>query len=167
MATIFLKEKNEETAGFDLRLRQKVSSSVPIGQLEFKIPAGTVNSNSSRRYTRTERVVKQELRACTVYLKPPQRKGKKLESIAINVVHCKEVETPLREEPIEWYLLTSFPIKDEQAAMEIVNWYLCRWVIEICQPYYLHKNEMYINLPYVPLNYKSIVLDDFLNLQVA
>jgi hypothetical protein len=122
---------NEETAGFDLRLRQKVSSSAPIGQLEFKIPSGTVNSNSSRRYTRTERVVKQELRACTVYLKPPQRKGKKLESIAINVVHCKEIDTPLGEEPIEWYLLTNLPIKDAETAMEIVNWYLCRWVIEM------------------------------------
>jgi hypothetical protein len=122
---------NEKSGGLNVRLKEKVGMSAPIGHLEFKIPAGTVNNNSCQRHFRTERIVKQEIRVCTVFLKPPQRKGKKLESIAINVVHCKEVKPPSGEEPIEWYLITSYPIKDAEAAMKIVNWYLCRWVIEM------------------------------------
>lgn len=121
---------NEETSEFNLRLKTKVGSEQPLGQIEFQVPATIANSNSSRRYARGERLVKQEIRACTVFLRPTQRKGKKLKSIAINIVYCKEIEPPKNEPPIEWYLLTSYPLKDAEEAMEIVNWYLCRWVIE-------------------------------------
>ncbi len=122
---------NDSSSDFNLRLKEKVSLSKAIGQLEFQMPAAMANRNSSRRYIRAERLVKQEIRACTVSLKPPKRKGGKLEPVTINVVHCKEIKPPQGEEPIEWYLLTSFPIQDAQAAMEIVNWYLCRWIIEM------------------------------------
>ena len=121
---------NKTTQKFELKLREAVSQSSPIGQLEFEMPAGTSYRNCKKRNTRTERTVKQEIRACSVFLRPPVRKEKKLESIEIHVVHCKEIDTPQGEECIEWFLITSFPVTSSEIAIEIVNWYLCRWLIE-------------------------------------
>jgi hypothetical protein len=121
---------NQITQKFELRLRETVIQSSPIGQLEFEMPAGTSYRNCKKRNTRTNRTVKQEIRACTVFLKPPVRKEKKLKSIEIHVVHCKEIDIPPGEDCIEWFLITSYPVVSSEVAMEIVNWYLCRWLIE-------------------------------------
>jgi hypothetical protein len=113
-------------------LWKAVKASKSLGEIEFKLPPGKIYSRSmaSKRKPREERTVRQEIRACTVALQPPPRKGKKLSSIAINVVHCKEINAPSNEENIEWFLLTSYPVKNVEAALDIVKWYLCRWQIE-------------------------------------
>jgi hypothetical protein len=121
---------NEASQKFDSQLRKSVGLSEPIGKMEFKMPAGISYRNTKRRHARTERLVRQEVRVCTVWLRPPRSKLKKFESIPINVVHCKEIDPPSGEEAVEWFLLTSIPIQDVETAMEVVNWYLCRWLIE-------------------------------------
>ena len=63
-------------------------------------------------------------------LSPPQRSKKKLSTISINIVHCIEIDPPSKEDSVEWFLLTSVPIKDAAATINIVKWYLCRWQIE-------------------------------------
>lgn len=46
--------------------------------------------------------------------------------------------------------------------------YTMRWLVEICQSYYLHKNKVNINLPFLPANCGRVVLmDDFLKLSAA
>lgn len=122
---------NEADETVSLRLREGLRASKSIGEIEFNMPVGKIyNGSSWKRKPRTERAVRQEVRACTVYLKPPIRK-KKLNSIAINVVHCREINPPSEEERIEWFLLTSFPVNSAETALEIVKWYLCRWQIEV------------------------------------
>jgi len=122
---------DEEGKGLALKLRETVNASNPIGEIEFTLSPGKIyNRNRSQRAPRKERQVRQEIRACTVYLKPPKRKGKKLTPVAINVIHCKEINAPNNEDQLEWFLLTSFPIKDSCAAFDVVKWYLCRWQIE-------------------------------------
>jgi hypothetical protein len=115
----------------ELGLWEAVKALKQMGTIEFKLPAGKVYSRGAGRHPRKERIVQQEIRACTVYLKPPRRKGKKLASIPINVVYCKEINPPNNEDGIEWFLLTSFPVNDAETAMEVVKWYLCRWQIEL------------------------------------
>jgi len=117
----------------ELQLWETVNASKPVGEIEFKLPSGKIYSRGiiDDRQPREERIVRQEIRACTVYLRPPSRKGKKLAPIAINIVHCKEINAPSDEEKIEWFLLTSFPVNNAETAMEIVKWYLCRWQIEL------------------------------------
>lgn len=122
---------DEESQKFNARLWEAVNASNSIGEVEFKMSAGTSYRNTKKKRTRAERVVRQEIRFCTVFLRPPRRKGKKLKSIAINVVHCKEIDTPKDEEKVEWLLLTSYPVKTVEEALEVVQWYLCRWQIEI------------------------------------
>ena len=51
--------------------------------------------------------------------------------MAINIVHCVEVNPPSEDEKIEWFLLTSMPISNRSLVFKIVDYYLCRWQIEI------------------------------------
>lgn len=116
----------------ELRLREELNASKIIGEIEFKIPKGKIyNRKASRRKPREERIVRQEIKSCTVYIKSPQYKETKLASTAVNVVHCREINAPNDEERIEWFLLTSYPVTNAETAMDIVNWYLCRWQIEV------------------------------------
>ncbi len=122
---------NESDKQLKSRLREKLNATKPLGKIEFKMDTGKIyNSNAWKRKPRTERIVCQEVKACTVYLKPPERK-KHLKSVAINVVHCREVSPPSEEERIEWFLLTSCPVNSAVDAINIVTWYLCRWQIEV------------------------------------
>jgi len=122
-----------DDADSKFRLWEQVRASEPIGEIEFILPAGKVyNREKTKRSHRKARQVKQEIRTQTVYLKPPERRnGKELSSIAINVVHCKEINPPREEDKIEWFLLTSLPVNNCETAIEIANWYLSRWQIEL------------------------------------
>jgi hypothetical protein len=105
-----------------------VKKTEPIGEIEFVLPKGkTYHRDKSKRKIRQERLVRQVVRAHTVSLQPAKRKGKKLMSIAIKVIHCEEVNSPSHEEKIEWFLLSSYPVNDAKTALEIIQWYLCRW----------------------------------------
>lgn len=122
---------DEKTNKFELHLKDEVSKAHPIGNIEFEMPSGTSYRNCKKRHTRKARTVKQEIRVCSVSLRPPMRKNKRFESITIQVIHCKEMDTPKDEEAIEWFLITSVPIDSAEKAIEIINWYLCRWLIEM------------------------------------
>ncbi len=122
---------NQES-GEESRLWEAVKDTAPIGEIEFTLPTGTTyNRDKSKRKPRKERTVQQVVRAHTVHLKPAKRKGKKLSSIAINVIHCEEINPPSEDDKLEWFLLTSYPIKNAKTAIEAIEWYLCRWQIEI------------------------------------
>jgi hypothetical protein len=45
---------------------------------------------------------------------------------------------------------------------KIIEYFVLRWNIEIYQSYYLHKNKLDINLPFLPVNDGSILAGDFL-----
>lgn len=128
---------NETDTELTLRLREAVRASKPIGNIEFKMSPGKIHTQDAwTRRDRKERIVHQEIRACTVYVKPPSSKYKiniykKSAPIPINVVHCREINAPSDEETIEWFLLTSYPVDRAETAIEVVKWYLCRWQIEL------------------------------------
>jgi hypothetical protein len=46
-------------------------------------------------------------------------------------VYAKEIRVPKGEEAIEWMLITSIPVENSDTAHAIVEWYRCRWEIEI------------------------------------
>jgi hypothetical protein len=47
-----------------------------------------------------------------------------------------------------WYLVSS----SDWAASRIIKLYGRRWSVEIYQSYCLHKNEIIINVPFLPAN---------------
>jgi hypothetical protein len=114
------------------QLWEEVNKKEVLAEIEYELPAGKIyNRLQSKRKPRQSRIVKQEVRACTVHIKPSERRGKKLNPVTINVVHCREIDPPSEEERIEWFLLTSFRIDNAEAALMVISWYLCRWQIEV------------------------------------
>ena len=67
-----------------------------------------------------------------VGVKPPrQARGEHgSEPIALWGVIAREVDTPADQEPVEWILLTNRPIESAEQALEVVEDYACRWMVE-------------------------------------
>lgn len=50
-------------------------------------------------------------------------------TITLYIIEAKETDTTI-ENPIYWRLLTTMKIDDLQTALNCINWYTCRWIIE-------------------------------------
>ena len=118
-----LAEELDDSAGSEYKkLYAEVESTRILGQVEFDIP---------KTKHRASRPVTQTIRATSVKLKAPYRKGRKLPEVEINVVLAKEENPPVGEEPIEWLILSSLPVNNFENACEVIKFYLCRWQIEV------------------------------------
>jgi Transposase Tn5 dimerisation domain/Transposase DNA-binding len=123
----------------DTKLKSKLHDQVRlapvIGEVEFIVSNAPKKKNQKAIWkelsSRKERKVTQEIRVERINLVPPDRKGMHLPKVTVYVVHCVEINPPTEEEKIEWFLLTSIPIASTEQAIEIVQWYMCRWQIEI------------------------------------
>jgi hypothetical protein len=115
----------KDTKGKDAlvdKLWEKANQAPKVGNIEFYVPATP---------ERTARKVKQTVRSRRVCLKPPKRTGCKLLPVEVNVVLCSETKPPKGEKALQWLLLTSVEMKTAERALEVVQWYLCRWQIEV------------------------------------
>jgi hypothetical protein len=56
--------------------------------------------------------------------------GAGAKTLSINVVHVLEPEPPPGEVSVEWFLLTSLPIKTRKQITYVVDCYRARWIIE-------------------------------------
>ena len=93
-----------------------------LTQVEFDMPATD---------KRKARHIVQTLQAVRVTLKAPYRAGQTLPNVDVTALLANEVNPPAGEEPITWLLLTSLPIATAEQAVEVLQWYLCRWQIEV------------------------------------
>ena len=68
-----------------------------------------------------------------VSLKPPKHRSKEkgLQPITLWAIWAHEQNPPKGAEPISWMLLTTIPIASFEEALEKVQWYTCRWHIEL------------------------------------
>lgn len=91
-----------------------------LGSRRFKTPrCGNKPSRSATLAIRAK-----ELEFCG-------RKGKALQPVDVYAVYAREARPPKGEEPIEWMPLTSFAAEDLRTAQAVVDWYRCRWEIEL------------------------------------
>ncbi len=90
----------------------------------FELPA---------RGSKPARKVVQAIRAKTVYLHPPTgRRGKlRLKPIFVNGFIAGEINPPPGEKGIEWLLLTNLDIDTSEKRLAILQYYVCRWQIEV------------------------------------
>jgi hypothetical protein len=72
-----------------------------------------------------------DIRAARVTLRGPARPGGKLPDLEVNAVLVTERDVPPGVEPIEWLLLTDLPIDTDDDVLKIIDYYVCRWQIEI------------------------------------
>lgn len=84
-----------------------------------------------RRQPRESRQAVVSVRSVRTLLQPPDRTGRKLPAVYVNVVLIREEKPPAGEEPIEWLLLTSLPIATFAQACAVAGYYCCRWEIEV------------------------------------
>lgn len=70
---------------------------------------------------------------CTVTLRPPWRpQKKKLPPITLTAILVREDHPPADiKEPIEWLLLTNTIVNNFSQALQVIEWYCCRWQIEV------------------------------------
>ena len=104
------------------RLVESVAELPLGGSLRVKVP---------RRQGQPARTAKLELRWKELELQPPAVALKKSwPPMKVYVVLAREVGAPAGVEPIEWLLLTSWPVATLKMARRLVGWYALRWGIE-------------------------------------
>ncbi len=94
-----------------------------VGYCEFELKDRTTHS--------VIRKVKQTVRASSVCICPAYRPGVEKRQVVLNLVFMEELDPPEGVEPIQWYLLTTLPIQNNEDIQKIIQAYLSRWDIEI------------------------------------
>lgn len=94
--------------------------------------AATVTLHIGARAGVAAREASLKIRWKQVTLRPPNSRAKeKLPNITVWVVWACESSPPPGVEAIEWMLLTTVPISSTEDALRILDWYACRWGIEV------------------------------------
>lgn len=87
--------------------------------------------NRKRHPARTGRLARLALSAASVEFCRPQGSDSELpETLSLNVVQVREVETHGENEPVHWTLITTEPIATAADIERVVDAYRARWIIE-------------------------------------
>ena len=101
------------------KIFDKIHDRLEIGKITVNIP------RDSRKETKA-REVEMELACCQVNIAKPARirNDKIATKITINLVRITEINPLDGNEPIEWILATSLPIKNAEEVMTVVEYYI-------------------------------------------
>jgi len=112
-----VRAKHNRKLSKDERLWDRLDKQEVMSRISFIKP---------RKKGEKSRQIQQELKVlrCTF----PVR-GK--EGIAVTLVQAKEVNPPKGKSPIIWRLLSNRTVENEEQACELIDWYRCRWEIEM------------------------------------
>ena len=92
---------------------------------------GTLTIELARQPERPPRLATLAVTAKPVTFYGARRPGGKLPPVTVSAVYAQEPSPPPGEAPVEWWLRTSLPVTDVPRACLVVQWYRCRWAIEI------------------------------------
>jgi hypothetical protein len=114
-------------------VRQRLLCQKALGTLTIQVSQrhASTGPGRKRKQARSAREATVVVRAVAVTLRPPDRKGVKLAAVAVHAILVFEENPPSGEEPIEWLLLTSLPIGTFAEVQTVIEYYCCRWEIEI------------------------------------
>jgi hypothetical protein len=101
--------------------------------LEAVPRAASLSITVPRRPGKASRIATLSVCFSPVSLLPPKhRRGDPtLQTIHLWAVYAKEEEPPPGETAISWLLLTTIPVTSLAEALEKLQWYTCRWQIEL------------------------------------
>lgn len=102
-------------------------------KLEHQSRSGSYSIHVVGNDKRKARTATVSVRFGEVTFRPPWRpNGLKLPAVTLQAILVKEEHPPADvDEPIEWLLLTNMPVSTFTAANEVIDWYCCRWQIEL------------------------------------
>lgn len=111
----------------------QVAATPVVRQLTIEVSQRQPQSydQRKRKQRRSARKAVVTVQATTVTLRGPKRPGGKLGDVSCNAVLLREVNPPTGEPAIEWLLLTNLPIDTAERVLRVVEYYCCRWQIEI------------------------------------
>jgi hypothetical protein len=72
------------------------------------------------------RSIQQEIKVLRCTLSPKSRCP-----VEVTLIQAKEINPPKGCTPITWRLITNRHVNNESQALEIIDWYRCRWEIEM------------------------------------
>lgn len=106
------------------RIKSSLKSEKALGEISLEI------SETKKRKSRTAQLT---VYSKKVYIALPDKfkKDKDYKPIEITAILCTELNPPADAELIEWLLLTDLPAITFEEACEKIQWYTCRWQIEI------------------------------------
>ena len=101
-------------------------------ELEQQPLAGTSTVDLTASGTRVKRTAKLEIRYTQVKRKAPSRYKGYSKNFTLYAVEAKEVSHNLQadQKPILWRLLTTHPVESLTQALQCIEWYKQRWLIE-------------------------------------
>jgi len=79
---------------------------------------------------RRARKAELEIRALTIELKPPAARSS-LPRVSLQFVLVSEVNGPGDGTDVSWLLMTNLPIDTDEAILQVIDYYIARWVVEI------------------------------------
>lgn len=105
----------------------------PLGKLTIQVSprAASTADGRKRRQARAGRKAQVTVRATRLCVRPPSRPGVKWPAVSVNAILVREERPPAGEEAIEWLLLTSLAIGTFADVRQVIDYYCCRWEIEI------------------------------------
>jgi hypothetical protein len=126
--------QNRITCDPHANLLEATRNALCLFQCSVNVSARTAKSDGrtrKRHETRDARIAELEVRATTVTVRPPYRRGHKLPEVTLNVVLAEETNPPDGATPIQWLLVTTLPIDNPEQVQQIISYYSIRWQIEI------------------------------------
>jgi hypothetical protein len=127
-----------QTLGQDVLVRASWDRRVahPEGHLwaylEAQASAGEVTITTPRHEQTPSRTATLAVRCASVTLRPPKkRRDEHLPTISVWAILAQEESAPPGITPIHWLLLTTVPTTTFEQTCERIQWYACRWVVEM------------------------------------
>jgi Transposase DDE domain len=125
-----VEEEEEEAREHEAERRKllEVAAAAPeVGRTRVKVWR---QRDKRGRVKRQEREAEVRVCAQEVEIQPPRRLGAGRSPVRAWLVRSVEVDPPAGEEPVEWVLLTTRPVRDGREAAQMVHWYALRWPVE-------------------------------------
>jgi hypothetical protein len=129
---LLVRAKHDRCTRGERKLFDTLRTSPVRSHLAIRIPRQSSRPKLSKQKARPNR----KARTATValayrqldLLPPGYLKGKV--PMTLWAIHIRELSPPPNEKPLEWFLLTTCDITDDEQACQCIRWYSLRWRIE-------------------------------------
>lgn len=113
-------------------LFERCRDSPVCGEMVIQVPRQSARAKKSKQQAKSGHVQRSAtvaLRYQEIELRPGVYQKDKA-PIKLTVVHVQETSSPLDDDPVEWFLLTTCEVSTPEQAQQILRWYCLRWRIE-------------------------------------
>lgn len=122
----------------DLLIRSRVDRNIENGggklyaELEKQSSMGRIEVKLAGNTSRDKRTAEIEVRCCEAKIKAPRNYKSTSKSTSLYAVEAREVTAnlPAGQQPIHWRLLTTHKVESFEQAIQCIEWYKQRWLIE-------------------------------------